>query len=58
MRARFCWLIRDVCIVSVKISHGGANCADYLTGNLHKRIEDVKASDVDDVILQFRNVGG
>jgi len=46
------------CIVSVKISHGGANCADYLTGNLHKRIEDVKASDVDDVILQFRNVGG
>ncbi|CAG8508958.1 4731_t:CDS:2 [Paraglomus occultum] len=46
------------CYFAVFDGHGGANCADYLTGNLHKRIEDVKASDVDDVILQFRNIGG
>ncbi|CAJ0844088.1 1014_t:CDS:2 [Entrophospora sp. SA101] len=35
------------------ISHGGPECADFLTTNLHNRIEEVAAKDADDVVVQW-----
>ncbi|CAG8460573.1 3658_t:CDS:2, partial [Acaulospora colombiana] len=48
----------QICYFAIFDGHGGAQCADYLTANLHKQIEDVRVSDADDVILRWRNVGG
>ncbi|KAG9290370.1 hypothetical protein G9A89_007101 [Geosiphon pyriformis] len=38
--------------------HGGSSCADYLVANLHNRVEEVMASDADEIVLSWRNVGG
>ncbi|CAG8512655.1 11126_t:CDS:2 [Rhizophagus irregularis] len=46
------------CYFAVFDGHGGPHCADYLTATLHKNIEDVKASDADNIITSLRSVGG
>ncbi|RGB38757.1 phosphatase 2C-like domain-containing protein [Rhizophagus diaphanus] len=46
------------CYFAVFDGHGGPQCADYLTATLHKNIEDVKASDADNIITSLRSVGG
>ncbi|CAG8559253.1 4022_t:CDS:2 [Diversispora eburnea] len=48
----------QICYFAVFDGHGGPQCADYLTANLHKRIEDVRASDADKIVSQFRSIGG
>ncbi|CAG8812155.1 7313_t:CDS:2, partial [Racocetra fulgida] len=35
-----------------------SQCADYLVANLHKQIEDIQASNADDIVSQWRKVGG
>lgn len=46
------------CYFAIFDGHGGPECADFLTTNLHNRIEEIAAKDADDVIVQWRNVGG
>ncbi|RHZ89986.1 hypothetical protein Glove_9g352 [Diversispora epigaea] len=48
----------QICYFAVFDGHGGPQCADYLTANLHKRIEDVRASDANNIVSQLRSIGG
>ncbi|CAG8799770.1 24835_t:CDS:2, partial [Dentiscutata erythropus] len=48
----------QICYFALFDGHGGSQCADYLVDNLHKRIEDIQASDADDTISQWRKAGG
>ncbi|CAI2176324.1 13636_t:CDS:2 [Funneliformis geosporum] len=48
----------QICYFALFDGHGGAQCADHLTANLHKQIESVEASDADGIVTEFRNIGG
>ncbi|CAG8748997.1 24419_t:CDS:2 [Gigaspora margarita] len=48
----------QICYFALFDGHGGSQCADYLIDNLHKRIEDIQASNADDIISQWRKAGG
>ncbi|CAG8434128.1 4736_t:CDS:2 [Ambispora gerdemannii] len=48
----------QICYFAIFDGHGGSLCADYLTENLHKQIEEVEASDADGIVSSWRKVGG
>ncbi|CAG8841025.1 22955_t:CDS:2, partial [Racocetra persica] len=48
----------QICYFALFDGHGSSQCADYLVANLHKQIEDIQASNADDIVSQWRKVGG
>ncbi|CAJ0746831.1 16806_t:CDS:2, partial [Entrophospora sp. SA101] len=51
-------IINAVPVSRIEVEEESPECADFLTTNLHNRIEEVAAKDADDVVVQWRNIGG